>query len=243
MAAEGWNLRRKSSLILVLALLGGGWLGAAQVPDPGDASLTSTERLLALVERMRIEQRGLRTLQASFAQTTATDLLLEDEESRGHFYYQAPDRVRWEYDAPDPKTIVINGDELTTFYADLGRAEIRHVGKYSDAVFKYLGASGSLETLMDYFKLIVRWPQTEADPYFVRLEPLYARVERRLKEMSVTIHGNLYVPVELEYVEPTGDSTQYRFSDFKVNQEIPADVFELDLPPEVEVHTVSGTGP
>ena len=67
--------------------------------------------------------------------------------------------MRWQYDAPTPKVIVINGDELVTWYQDLHRAEKVQVGRYSDAVFKYLGASGSLETLMDYFSLRVDFPK------------------------------------------------------------------------------------
>ena len=127
-----------------------------------------------------------------------------------------------------------------TWFKDLGRAERRRVGRYSDSVFKYLGASGSLETLMDYFTLIVRWPETAKDPYRVRLEPRYRRVERRLKQMNLAVDGELFVPVELGYVEPTGDEIHYVFSDFRVNEAISEDRFSVELPPEVEVRTVTG---
>ena len=38
-------------------------------------------------------------------------MLAEAEKSKGTFYYEAPDKVRWEYDSPTPKVIVINGEE------------------------------------------------------------------------------------------------------------------------------------
>jgi outer membrane lipoprotein carrier protein len=233
------------SISLVIALLAGALgvgLSAQKLPDPADASLSQGERLEALIERMKLEQRGVETMQAAFTQVTSTELLLEPETSRGVFYYQAPDKVRWEYLEPTPKVILINGEELLTWYQDLGRAERRHVGKYSDAVFKYLGASGSLEALRDYFDLAVTWPASAEEAYRVQLEPKYARVEKRLKEMSVAIDPRLYMPVELTYLEPTGDSTDYVFSEFLINEDVADDRFELTLPDDVQVRVVNDSG-
>ena len=39
-----------------------------------------------------------------------------------------------------------------------------------------------------------------------------------------------------------GDSTQYKFSDFKVNEPIPAKHFELDLPAGVDVRVIAAPG-
>ena len=214
---------------------------SAQAPDPSDTSLSSVDRLRALVERMKIEQKSFTTLVATFEQETSSEMLIETELARGTFYYEAPDKVRWQYDEPTPKVIVINGQELLTWYKDLGRAERVQVGRYSDAVFKYLGASGSLETLMDYFSLRIDFP-TGNEPYRIDLVPRYKRVEKRLREMSVAIDGRLFVPVSLSYVEPNGDSSEYEFSDFRVNEPLPAAHFDLTLPPDVDVRMVTATG-
>jgi outer membrane lipoprotein-sorting protein len=229
---------RLTLLALPLLLLPVLSLAAGQVPDPSDASLSSVDRLRALVERMKLEQKGFQTLVANFEQETSSEMLVEAERASGTFYYEAPDKVRWQYDQPTPKVIVINGQELVTWYQDLGRAERVQVGRYSDAVFKYLGASGSLETLMDYFSLRIDFPQGD-EPYRIDLVPRYKRVEKRLKEMSVAIDGRLFVPIELSYVEPNGDSTEYAFTGFRVNEPIPAAHFDLELPPDVEVRVVT----
>ena len=230
-----------AAAVLLAALTAVVRTGAAGVPDPSDPSLSSVERLRALVERMKIEQKGFTTLVAHFQQETSAEMLAEAETSKGTFYYEAPDKVRWQYDSPTPKVIVINGEELVTWYKDLNRAEKVQVGRYSDAVFKYLGASGSLETLMDYFSLRVDFPDGN-DPYRVDLVPRYKRVEKRLRDMSVAIDNKLFVPVELSYTEPNGDSTQYKFSDFKVNEPIPAKHFQLDLPAGVDVRVIAAPG-
>ena len=73
-------------------------------------------------------------------------MLTAPEASKGTFSYAAPDKVRWEYTSPSPITVVIAGDEMTTWYRDLKRAETLKVGRYSSQVFKFLGASGSMDT-------------------------------------------------------------------------------------------------
>jgi outer membrane lipoprotein-sorting protein len=232
---------RRAALGIALLLGAALPFAAAQVPDPSDASLSSVDRLRALVERMKIEQKGFETLVAKFEQETSTEMLVEAERSKGTFYYEAPDKVRWQYEEPTPKVIVINGQELLTWYQDLHRAEKVQVGRYSDAVFKYLGASGSLETLMDYFSLRVDFPKGN-DPYRIDLVPRYKRVEKRLREMSVAIDSRLFVPVELSYVEPNGDSSHYVFKDFRVNEPVPASQFDLTVPADVEVRVITTGG-
>lgn len=229
-------------IVVTIGLFGGAVAAERDANDPADTRLSQSERLEALVERMKLEQRGIVTMQAAFRQKTSSEMLLAPEEAEGVFYYHAPDRVRWEYHSPTPKVILITGDQLLTWYQDLGRAELRHVGRYSDAVFKYLGASGSLEALRDYFDLTVTWPGTSDDPYRVRLQPKYARVERRLKQMSIAIDGRLFMPTELKYLEPQGDETEYEFSDFRINEEIDDGRFDVKLPAGVEVRVVSESG-
>ena len=232
----------KRLLVLTAALLlAVAAIASGQLPDPSDTSLSSVERLRALVERMKIEQKGFTTLVATFEQETSSEMLVEAERSKGTFYYEAPDKVRWQYDQPTPKVIVINGQELVTWYQDLHRAERVQVGRYSDAVFKYLGASGSLETLMDYFSLRIDFPDGD-EPYRIDLVPRYKRVEKRLREMKVVIDGRLFVPIELSYVEPNGDFSRYVFTDLHVNQPLPAAHFELSLPSDVDVRVVTTSG-
>lgn len=217
------------SLLLFASVVGAAAAAEGSVPDPTDARLSATERLRALVDRVRLEQQGLETLEAKFVQRQESSMLVEPQVSTGVFSYAAPDRVRWEYEAPKPISVVIDGKEMTTWYRDLGRAETIKVGRYSNQVFKYLGASGSLDTLLDYFRVAVRFPGRAGEPYALSLAPRYERIARRLKSMTLELDPQRYLPVHLKYVTADGDVTDYTFRDFKVNGEIPASRFELDL--------------
>lgn len=222
-----------------LAAAGAATLAPPVTPDPTEPGLSGTQRLEALIERIKLEQSRMKTLEAQFVQRRDSELLVDPEESRGVFSYAAPDRVRWEYSSPNPISVVIDGQEMTTWYRDLGRADRLKIGRYSSQVFKYLGASGSMETLLDYFRVSARFPEEPGEAYRLRLLPKYERISQKLKSMTIWIDPERYLPNRLVYVSAGGDTTEYRFEDFQINGEIPRERFVLDLPPEVKAREVN----
>lgn len=227
------------SLLLGFAALASLPVAAATTPpDPDAPGLSSRERLDALFDRVRIEQTSMRSLEARFTQRKESEMLIEPEVSQGQFFYLAPDRVRWEFLSPNPMTVVIDDQRMTTWYRDLKRADVISVGRYSERVLQYLGASGTLETLLDYFRVQATFPTDPKEPYRLRLDPRYPRIAKRIETMDVWIDRERFVPVALRYVEPDGDVTEYRFSDIQVNANIPPERFELHLPADVEQRQV-----
>lgn len=207
-------------------------------PDPLDKRLSSMERVEALIARVKAEQQGLDTLQANFTQRQESSMLVEPDVSQGVFSYAAPDSVRWEYTSPKPISVVIEGEEMLTWYRDLGRAERLKVGRYSNQVLKYLGASGSFDTLLDYFRVEVGFPAQAGVPYRLELIPRYDRIARRLSSMTVWIDPDRFLPVRMRYEAGDGDVTEYEFHDLEVNAAMPPDRFEMELPAGVEVREV-----
>jgi outer membrane lipoprotein-sorting protein len=211
---------------------------AAPPPDPRAAGLTGTQRLQALIDRVKLEQQGVRTLSARFVQHRESSLLVKPEDSVGEFSYAAPNRVRWEYASPNPITVVIDGNEMTTWYRDLGRADKLKVGRYSNQIFKYLGASGSMQTLLDYFTVTLEIPKVRTDAYRLELTPRYARIAKRLRSMNLWIDAQRFFPTRVRYVEGDGDVTEYELKNLQVNPQIPGDRFVLKLPAGVQTRVI-----
>ncbi|MDX1643214.1 MAG: outer membrane lipoprotein carrier protein LolA, partial [Thermoanaerobaculia bacterium] len=117
-------------------------------PGPRDEGVEPGERLDVLVERIRFENARRHSLEASFVQLKESALLLEPLRAEGEFSYEAPDKARWEYHSPDPISLVIDGQEMLTWYRDLGLVERYQVGRHSEKVLDYLGASSSIGTLL-----------------------------------------------------------------------------------------------
>ncbi len=211
-------------------------LAGAQPPSPYDVA--ADERLPALVERMRFEQEQLVTLEANFVQRKESALLLEPEEATGVFSYASPDRVRWEYLEPNPISMLIDGEQMTTWYRDLDQVEEVEIGRHSQRVLEYLGAGSSLARLLEYFDVRLTLPDDRARPMRLELDPKFERVARRIEGMQIWVDPDTFLPLRLRYLEPGGDVTDYEFADYRINGEIPGERFELDLPSDVQVRTI-----
>ncbi|HEX3526807.1 MAG TPA: outer membrane lipoprotein carrier protein LolA [Thermoanaerobaculia bacterium] len=211
---------------------------AEKLPDPKAPGLDGNARLKALVDRVKIEQSHLKTLEAKFTQTQQSAMLVTPETSTGGFSYAAPDRVRWEYATPNPISVVIKGEEMTTWYHDLKRADLLKIGRYSNQVFKYLGASGNMDSLVEYFTVRLTAPPRKGAPYQMELIPRFSRISKRIKSMTLWIDDETFLPVRLKYVEADGDWTDYKFSDMKKNAGIPEDRFVLKIPKGVETRVI-----
>lgn len=232
---------RSAAGALALALVAAGAAGAtppAPPADPDAPGLTTVQRLAALLERIKLEQAKIQTLEAGFVQKKNSSLLLAPEESRGRFAFQAPDKVVWEFESPSEILVQISGDAMLTWYRDLGTAEKVGIGRQSARVFQFLGAANSLETLQRYFAVKVSFPEGAAEPYRLELTPRFARVAKRLRSMTIELDRRLFFPVRLGYVEPDGDSTEFVFDAVKVNGPIAAERFDVRLPSDVKVTTV-----
>jgi len=214
-------------------------LSAPRASAPGDPrTAPANQRLHVLVERVKAEQQKLKTLEARFVQVQESSLLTAPEKATGHFSYSAPDKVRWEYETPKPISVVIRGEEMTTWYRDLQRADLIKIGRYSNQVFKYLGASGNMQTLLEYFDVKLGTSSKQGEPYRMELTPRFQRIAKRLKSMTLWIDDATFLPVRLRYVEADGDTTEYRFEDLKRNGRIPEDRYVLNLPKGVETRVV-----
>ena len=95
-----WALR----LLLVLC-------GMVAGPGPSLAAplLTATE----LMTRIDAAQKDLHSLRADFVQHSRVKLFRQQISSTGRFLYAkgTPARLRWEYLAPDPSTMLLVGDQ------------------------------------------------------------------------------------------------------------------------------------
>ena len=81
-------------------------------------------------------------------------------------------------------------------------------------------------------------PKDAAEPFRLDLVPRYARIAKKIKAMTLWIDRQRYLPLHLRYLEADGDSTDYVFVNLRLNPDLPAARFTLELPPDVTVRTI-----
>lgn len=228
-----------------IRLLGIAAVAAALVAGPAAAqSAGGADRLQKLLDQVKKSQEAIQTLHADFSERKVSSLMLEPLQASGEFFYQSPDKVRWDYATPEPMTLLIQNGALTTWYRDLREVRKMTVGRQSQQVLKYLGMGSSVENLLEYFDVGLGLPKKTGDPYRLVLTPRYSRVAKRIARLSVWIDSQRHLPTRFLYEEPDGDSTEYTFTHLRVNVPFEGDPFQLNLPDDVKVQSVmSGDDP
>ena len=208
------------------------------LPDPRGEGQSPSEKLTALVERVRLEQSRVSSLEADFKQLKESSMLVEVVEAVGTFAYSAPDHVRWDYRSPNPISMLIDGDEMTTWFRDLGQAERVKVGRRSQRVLEYLGATSPLDDMLQYFSVSLTLPEDVTQPFLLELSPLFDKVAKRLQGVTIWIGAELYLPIRLRYVDADGDVTDLSFENLRINGSLPVERFDLRLPASVNIRLV-----
>lgn len=199
------------------------------------AAPVAVERLDEILAEMQKAGDALKTLSADFVQTDY-DAILEDRDvSRGKLYLEPPGRVRWEHLEPAPKVLVVqdrlarlynptagqvnefktnNGDSSGGFNLLVG------FGSGNDAIAKHYDASLLEETSSSVVLKLVPKPDSPAS--------IFAAIE-------LTVDKTSWTPVRSVFREMNRDHTDIDFENVVVNGKLPDHVFELDLPPDVEI--------
>ncbi|HEX2099872.1 MAG TPA: outer membrane lipoprotein carrier protein LolA, partial [Candidatus Synoicihabitans sp.] len=187
-----------------------------------------------IIKKVQEQQRKTLTLQADFRQEKELALLAKPEVSTGTFVYSRPNSVLWTYAAPKRVQMVIADGVLTTYYADLGKAERIDVKKFEDRIFRYMGASGAIDELARYFDFT--FTDSKSKPvYVLDLTPKSRAVGKRVQRIKLWIDKKTYLTNKIEYVEGDGDITRYEFTNIRINEPVPQSKFALQLPSTVKV--------
>lgn len=207
-------------------------LAVAQEPLPPD--LHGAQKLNALIQRVTQVQAGTATLQARFEQRKTSRLLAEPSVSQGRFYFKAPDSVRWEYEQPEPMTVLLAEGMALTYRPAEKRAERVEVGRTQRRVFRFIGAAEPLDRLKQHFSFTFRDPGAKGN-YTLLLQPTTHMIKKRLKKVELEIDRDRMMPIAVSYEEADGDTTAYRFTDIVLNKPLDDSLFRLVLPPDVQV--------
>jgi outer membrane lipoprotein-sorting protein len=209
-------------------------LAAALVSLPAAAAPVTLE---TVIKKIQQQQKKTRTLQADFRQEKELALLAKPEVSTGSFTFSSPSNVLWTYTAPKRVQMVIAGGMMTTYYPELGKAEVIDVKRFEDRIFKYMGASGAIDELARYFDFT--FTDSKSKPVFVLdLTPKNAAVSKRVRRIKLWIDKTTFLTNKVEYVEGDGDVTRYEFSNIRINENIPPSRFAIALPSNVKVEQV-----
>ena len=237
--------------ILRFVLLLGAWLAIlAPLPVRGEAASASRATgeadagsakvkdpvLADILKAWDRTQQETTTLVANFTERKELKLLAKPVLSKGEFYYQSPNRARWEYYEPDKKVFVITEQQYTAYYPALKRAEEVPIKKFvGKRLFRFLGVGQRIGDLARYYDFELAPKSDVPGTHLIFLTPRKKAVRDRVAEMKIWVDESTFLPRQLQYVEADGDTTLLAFDNVRANVEVSEARFRIDLPDDVAV--------
>jgi outer membrane lipoprotein-sorting protein len=232
------------SLLLLASVL---FLGT--VPAAGGGEREPSPEVLRLLEEILASQQETVSLQGRFTQQKSMALFKDPEFSSGRFSYSQPDLMRLDYDTPNRVVLLLNGDNLVTYYPDLGEAERFDVRKQKKRVFDHLIGRDGIGQLKKNFTIVLgagdtremSAPDPDVDSQRLHLVPRRRQLRKRIDFIDLWVRSSDHAPVQYFIREKSGDTTLFRLDEVVVNGDLPESCFALDLPDGVVISERSGT--
>jgi outer membrane lipoprotein carrier protein len=169
---------------------------------------------------------GVQSLTADFKQevwSAEQELLRSD---RGSLELKRPNRFRWTYLEPTKLIVVADGSRLSIYDVDLKQVT---VAPFDESV----GASPATllsgdRNVREQFEVVATYQAEGLD--WVKLEPLASS-----DFTSVLIGFKGAAPQRLELVDGLNEVTRVELDNLEINPQLGDEVFELDLPADVDV--------
>ena len=221
---------RKSSRPLCLEWAAGAVLSL--VCHLQSAPVDSTVDLSALKTCLEA-RRNIKTISADFTQTRALKTLKSPIAVKGHFWFAAPDRFRWQLGDP-PKTIIIGAKEGNMVI----HPSTKHAAKNSlpnpensanRQTFQMVGLSGA-GTLEEFQKhMNVLSLKTSGTRCHLEMLPKDPAASRGLSSINLDFDAGSGQWIGFEIVTREGSLIRTELNNVRTNSVIPGGVFDYDL--------------
>jgi len=179
-------------------------------------------------EQIRRESANLRSVAAPFSQKKRMKILAKPLLSEGQLYFQTPDSLRWEYTSPVKSVLLMHEGAVKRYVFSGGRwvedsgAHLQAMGVVMQEIRQWL--HGRFDENQSFAATLI-----SGSPARIILRPRESSLGRVIQRIELTLSHRPGVMKSIMIVENEDTSTLLEFRDVKINQPLPASLFQ-DLP-------------
>jgi len=184
-------------------------------------------------------QKEFRSTAADIERTHVTVLVNDKDVSSGKFYYTRrgkEPRVKLELSKPTPQYLLIDKGKLQLYTPNLKQVQEASISGHQEKVemFMALGFGQSSQDLKNNFDVSVAGEEV-VDGKKTSILELTPKNRAMFKSVRMWMDQQKWVAVQLRTTENTGDYMIFKYSNVKMNTNIPDSVFDLKMPKDVHV--------
>ena len=236
-------MRRITFLLFVLVLVS--LCGAAGGLRPLTAQATSNWTLDGVLAMLDKSAQDFHTLTADIEHIKYTAVVKDSSAETGQILVRRDDKMRIDFQKPDPRTILRNGDSLFVFTPKINRVEEYNIGKHRSFVDQYLalGFGTKGETLKKNYVLTLIGEEDFDNRKTVILEltPKSDQARSQIARIRMWIDEASWLPVQQKFFE-TGSDDYFlsHYTHVMKNLKISDARFKPDWPKNVKVEKPRG---
>ncbi|MGZ3428309.1 MAG: LolA family protein [Polyangia bacterium] len=181
-----------------------------------------------VVKKVDAAKAGVETLSGEFTQKNRVKLFKQELTSKGRLYFKKPRQVRWEYTAPDPSVMTLDGNKATLTTPGAAKQEFNldkdaTMRAIFDQLLTWLGP-GSLAAARDDYELATAG--TAAAPVLTMTPKLASAIGKAFTRIELRLDGKTWLMKSILLVEKNGDEKEIDFGKLSRNAKLPPDAFK-----------------
>jgi chaperone LolA len=193
------------------------------------AKLAFADVLHDALAKLQSRYESTKTLEADFNQTVESPTLASPLKTSGKVAFEKPNKMRWDYDAPDKQTIVGDGSTLWVYQPDMNQVIKAPLGEAFQAATPLTFLSGLGNVDRDFDASLDR--ETK-DAWVLKLVP---KQDKGLGTLGLTVRKDDAGIAEAQITDALGTTTRIAFKNEKRNEDIAASRFTFTPPAGVDV--------
>jgi len=193
------------------------------------AAQESARDIVAKVEQTLA---SLQSFQADFEQTYYATTVSSPLKEKGRVYLQKPDLVRWEYKDPEEKVIVFKEGILLTYLPEDNQLFRQKLAKeqYEAEILAVLAGKGHL--VDKYLIEPSPFPGEGGNASQLKLTP---QEEGEYTHILLEIDRKTWLLRKAIFFDWAGNKNEFFFGKIRTNPRLPAEIFEIKVPPDCEI--------
>jgi len=228
---------RKTGLILLVILAGGGFCGARAGAGTQVAGKLTIDYVMTMMDH---SAEDFKSLTAAIEHIKYTAVVKDTSTETGEIFVRKDQKVRIDFQSPDPRTIIRNGDNLYIYTPKINRVEEYNIGKNRAVADQYLalGFGRRADDLRKNFAITLVGEE-DLDGHkaaLIELAPHSEEMKKQVSKIQMWVDESSWMPVQQKFFEAgTGDYVISRYTKVMKNLKLGDGKFKPDWPKGTKV--------
>lgn len=224
-----------------------GLASVSAVATPQSQESKASASLESVLKKMDAAASNFRTTQAGFVWEQYQKVVNDRDTQKGTVYYRRAGKdiqMMAEVKEPERKYVLFKDGKLQVYQPKIEQVMIYATGKNREEIESYLvlGFGGSGQDLLKAFEVSYQGPESIDNVSTAKLQliPKSEKLHNTFKEIFLWIDLERGVSVQQQFFEPQGDYRLAKYSSIRLNEKIPADVFQLKTTGKTQIVSPRG---